>query len=60
MGRPKPLESGEYPSSCRRLGWLAAALPRATLAVLAGAGHVPFVSHTDAFVAALERFVDER
>lgn len=40
--------------------WLAAALPRATLAVLAGAGHAPFISHTDAFVAALDRFVDEQ
>jgi pimeloyl-[acyl-carrier protein] methyl ester esterase len=40
--------------------WLAGALPRATLAVLAGAGHAPFISHPDAFVAALERFADEQ
>ena len=40
--------------------WLAEALPRATLAVLAGAGHAPFISHSDAFVAALERFADEQ
>ncbi|MEO8739974.1 MAG: pimeloyl-ACP methyl ester esterase BioH [Casimicrobiaceae bacterium] len=39
--------------------WLAAALPKATLVTLAGAGHAPFISHPDAFVAALDRFADE-
>lgn len=39
--------------------WLAAALPKATLVTVAGAGHAPFISHPDAFVAALERFADE-
>jgi pimeloyl-[acyl-carrier protein] methyl ester esterase len=39
--------------------WLADALPRGSLALIAGAAHVPFLSHPDAFVAALERFCDE-
>ncbi len=39
--------------------WLAGALPQATLAPIAGAGHAPFLSHSEAFLAALERFADE-
>jgi pimeloyl-[acyl-carrier protein] methyl ester esterase len=39
--------------------WLVNALPHASLALIAGAAHVPFLSHTDAFVAALDRFCDE-
>jgi pimeloyl-[acyl-carrier protein] methyl ester esterase len=41
------------------LRWLAAALPRATLALMPGAAHAPFLSHPHAFVAALDRFCDE-
>ena len=39
--------------------WLADALPGATLAPIAGAGHAPFISHAEEFLAALERFADE-
>lgn len=38
--------------------WLAGALPAATYAEIAGAGHVPFLSHPDAFVAAVDGFLD--
>jgi len=41
------------------LRWLAAALPRARLALVPGAAHAPFLSHPHAFVAALDRFSDE-
>jgi pimeloyl-[acyl-carrier protein] methyl ester esterase len=37
---------------------LAAALPRATHTTIAGAAHAPFLSHPDAFVAALGAFAD--
>ena len=40
------------------LRWLAAVLPRARLEIIPGAAHAPFLSHPDAFVAALERFCD--
>jgi pimeloyl-[acyl-carrier protein] methyl ester esterase len=36
--------------------WLASALPRSALTVIPGAAHAPFLSHPDAFVAALGRF----
>lgn len=38
--------------------WLAAALPRATLVEIPGAAHAPFLSHRDAFVAAVLPFLD--
>lgn len=38
--------------------WLAAALPRATLVEIPGAAHAPFLSHPDAFVAAVLPFLD--
>ena len=38
--------------------WLAQALPRARLVEIAGAAHVPFLSHRDAFVAAVAGFLD--
>jgi pimeloyl-[acyl-carrier protein] methyl ester esterase len=37
--------------------WLAGALPHATLAIVPGAAHAPFLSHPDAVVAALDSFV---
>jgi pimeloyl-[acyl-carrier protein] methyl ester esterase len=40
------------------LRWLAATLPRATLALIPGAAHAPFLSHPDDFVVALNRFCD--
>ena len=40
--------------------WLAEAMPHARLATMAGAAHVPFLSHPDAFGAALEPFLDGR
>ena len=40
--------------------WLAAALPNARLASIAGAAHVPFLSHPAAFAAALDGFLDAR
>jgi pimeloyl-[acyl-carrier protein] methyl ester esterase len=40
--------------------WLASALPHATLAVIAGAAHTPFLSHPAAFVAALDAFARDR
>jgi len=40
--------------------WLARTLPHARLAMIAGAGHVPFLSHPAAFAAALDGFLDER
>lgn len=38
--------------------WLAAAMPDATLATIAEAAHVPFLSHPVEFSAALARFAD--
>jgi pimeloyl-[acyl-carrier protein] methyl ester esterase len=38
--------------------WLARALPDARYAPIAGAGHAPFLSHPDAFAAAVEGFLD--
>ncbi len=40
--------------------WLAAALPAGRLAMLDGAAHAPFLSHPEAFGAALGAFLDER
>jgi pimeloyl-[acyl-carrier protein] methyl ester esterase len=40
--------------------WLASALPRATLAVIPGAAHAPFLSHPDAVVAAFDAFARDR
>lgn len=40
--------------------WLAAALPAARLAPIAGAAHAPFLSHPEAFFAASEAFCDGR
>jgi len=40
--------------------WLAAALPNARLAAIAGAGHVPFLSHPAAFAGALDGFFGDR
>ncbi len=40
--------------------WLAAALPDARFVAIAGAGHVPFLSHPAAFAGALDGFLDER
>lgn len=37
---------------------LAATMQRAELVVIPGAGHVPFLSHQDAFIQALEGFLD--
>jgi pimeloyl-[acyl-carrier protein] methyl ester esterase len=36
--------------------WLASALPKASLAIIPGAAHAPFLSHPDAFVEALAAF----
>ncbi|MEP7206380.1 MAG: pimeloyl-ACP methyl ester esterase BioH [Casimicrobiaceae bacterium] len=38
--------------------WLATAMPRASLRLIPGAGHVPFLSHRDAFRKALAEFAD--
>lgn len=38
--------------------WLADALPQASLLVIPGAAHAPFLSHPDALVAALDAFAD--
>lgn len=38
--------------------YLAAHLPHARLALIDGAGHAPFLSHPDAFLAELEAFLD--
>ncbi len=40
--------------------WLAAALPQARFAPIDGAAHVPFLSHPQAFEAALDDFLDVR
>jgi pimeloyl-[acyl-carrier protein] methyl ester esterase len=40
--------------------WLAETLPRARLATIAGAAHVPFLSHPDPFDRALAEFLDGR
>ena len=40
--------------------WLAAAMPAAGYAEIAGAGHAPFLSHPDAFDRALGGFLDGR
>jgi len=41
-------------------GFLAEALPNGTFALIAGAAHIPFVSHADACGAALDAFLDAR
>jgi len=38
--------------------WLADAIPRARLTVIAGAAHAPFLSHAEAFVADVAGFLD--
>ena len=38
--------------------WLATALPRATLAIVPGAAHAPFLSHPERVAAAIDAFVD--
>lgn len=38
--------------------WLAAALPAATYVEIPGAAHVPFLSHPEAFIAAVDGFLD--
>jgi len=40
--------------------WLAITLPNARFVPIVGAAHVPFLSHPDAFAAALDEFLDER
>ena len=40
--------------------WLADCLPNARFALIAGAAHAPFLSHPDAFAAALDGFFDAR
>ena len=40
--------------------WLAGALPNAGFASIPGAAHMPFLSHADAFAAALDPFLDAR
>src|SRR5450759_3996103 len=40
--------------------WLASALPQASLVVVPGAAHAPFLSHPEAVVEALDAFADER
>jgi pimeloyl-[acyl-carrier protein] methyl ester esterase len=40
--------------------WLASALPGASLAIIPGSGHAPFLSHPDAVVDALDAFKGER
>ena len=40
--------------------WLASALPHATLAVIPGAAHAPFLSHPEAVVAAFDAFASEQ
>jgi pimeloyl-[acyl-carrier protein] methyl ester esterase len=40
--------------------WLAATLPNARGVEIAGAAHVPFLSHPDEFHAALDAFLDGR
>jgi len=38
--------------------WLASALPHASLVVVPGAAHAPFLSHPEAIIAALDAFAD--
>lgn len=38
--------------------WLADSLPNASLVVIPGAAHAPFLSHSDAVIAALDPFAD--
>jgi len=38
--------------------WLAAAMPQARYREIAGAAHAPFLSHADAFAAAIDQFLD--
>lgn len=39
--------------------WLARHLPQARLAVIKGASHAPFLSHPEAFMAALQTFLEQ-
>ncbi|QKQ25717.1 pimeloyl-ACP methyl ester esterase BioH [Candidatus Reidiella endopervernicosa] len=45
-----PLGAGEYTCS---------EIPTAQLSVIAGAGHAPFLSHPDAFIAAIKEFLSD-
>jgi pimeloyl-[acyl-carrier protein] methyl ester esterase len=60
IGVPTLVIGGErdtlVPSAALR--WVARALPRGTLELIPGAAHAPFLSHPEAFVAALRRFCD--
>jgi pimeloyl-[acyl-carrier protein] methyl ester esterase len=40
--------------------WLAATLPHALFASIDGSAHTPFLSHREAFEAALDEFLDAR
>lgn len=40
--------------------WLANALPQGRFALIEGAGHLPFLSHPEAFMKAFDVFADER
>ena len=60
IGQPALVVSGDrdtlaFPAAGR---FLAERLPNARFALIAGAAHVPFLSHADAFDAALDEFID--
>ena len=60
IGQPALVVSGDrdtlaFPAAGR---FLAERLPNARFALIAGAAHVPFLSHADAFGAALDEFID--
>jgi len=62
IAQPALVVSGDrdtlaFPAAGR---YLAAHLPSARFALIAGAAHVPFLSHPDAFARALDDFLDAR
>lgn len=62
IATPALVVSGERDAIARPAAgvWLAGAIGGARLATIAGAAHVPFLTHPDAFARAVGEFLDER
>lgn len=62
LSQPTQIVAGERDAltPAAASAWLAGALPHARYVAIPGAGHAPFLSHPDAFAAALDGFLDGR
>lgn len=62
LTQPALVITGEHDALTPAAGgaWLANTLPAARLAAIADAAHIPFLSHPDVFMRALDPFLDER